>query len=126
MAASAIGGGLAILSGLDKFPQSWLSHTPFSDYTIPALVLLFIVGGSSLVATLAIFLKKSPSQLESVIAGSVMICWIALEVDMINAPKPSFTEVLYFVLGAIVLGLSEYSRLRAPVVEESSKILRTS
>jgi hypothetical protein len=38
IALSAIGGGIAMLVGADKSPVEWLRNTPFSDYTIPALL----------------------------------------------------------------------------------------
>jgi hypothetical protein len=50
IALSAIWGGIALLAGTYKdgvlieaggrvqFPLEWLQHTPFSDYTIPALI----------------------------------------------------------------------------------------
>jgi len=56
-ALSAIGGGIALLAGTSKdgvlieaggqarFPLEWLQDTPFSDYTIPALILTIGVGG---------------------------------------------------------------------------------
>jgi hypothetical protein len=50
IALTAIGGGIAMLAGADQFPRDWLRDTPFSDYTLPALVLAIVVGGSSLVA----------------------------------------------------------------------------
>lgn len=51
--ATAIGGGLAMLAGVDCFPPAWLAGTPFADYTIPALLLAVVVGGSALVAAIA-------------------------------------------------------------------------
>ena len=51
IALSAIGGGIALLLGTYKdgvlieaggrgqFPLEWLQQTPFSNYTIPALIL---------------------------------------------------------------------------------------
>lgn len=32
IALMAIGGGIAILSGVDEFPSEWLEGTPFNDY----------------------------------------------------------------------------------------------
>jgi hypothetical protein len=46
---TAIQGGIGLLRG--TFDQvlrvAWLAGTPFSDYTIPGLVLLMVVGGSA-------------------------------------------------------------------------------
>src|ERR1700686_2744041 len=56
----AIGGGLAILTGaFDQwFPVDWLQGTPFSDYTIPGLILLIVVGGGMLLAVPAQFIQR--------------------------------------------------------------------
>ncbi len=45
IALTAIGGGVAILVGLDKFPLEWLHITPFKNYTIPAFILVIGRGG---------------------------------------------------------------------------------
>ena len=67
IALSAIGGGIALLLGTYKdgvlieaggrgqFPLEWLQQTPFSNYTIPALILAIGVGGSSLIAAVLVF-----------------------------------------------------------------------
>ena len=55
IALTAIGGGIAILTGVDEFPLEWLEGTPFPNYTIPALLLSVVVGGSALVTAVAIF-----------------------------------------------------------------------
>jgi len=58
IALTAIGGGVAILVGLDKFPLEWLHITPFKNYTIPAFILVIGRGGSSLAATILYFTFK--------------------------------------------------------------------
>jgi hypothetical protein len=122
IAVSAIGGGLAILLRLDKFPLSWLANTPFNDYVVPALILTLVVGGGSLVAVVAIFLKQETSIFVSMIAGIIMVAWISAEIGLINAPKPSFIEVIYLGLGIAVLALSSYARLTSFEVEQRKKI----
>jgi hypothetical protein len=46
IALTAIGGGIALLIGIEgeRFPLEWLQGTPFTDYTIPALLLALVVG----------------------------------------------------------------------------------
>jgi hypothetical protein len=67
IALSAIGGDIIMplgtyqdgvlreAGGGGQFPLEWLQHTPFSDYTIPALILTIGVGGSSLIAAVLVF-----------------------------------------------------------------------
>jgi lipid-A-disaccharide synthase-like uncharacterized protein len=83
-ALSVIGGGIVLLLGTYKdgvlieaggraqFPLEWLQHTPFSDYTIPALILMIGVGGSSLVAAVLVFTGRDEGVLASAMAGLIM------------------------------------------------------
>lgn len=48
-------GVLIEAGGRGQFPLEWLDNTPFSDYTIPALILAIGVGGSSLIAMVMVF-----------------------------------------------------------------------
>ena len=108
VALSAIGGGVAMLVGVDKFPAEWLRNTPFTDYTIPALLLAIVVGGSSLTAAVTVFTGREVGVLASMAAGLVMTGWIVVEVVMINAPKPSWIEGVYFAFGLALFGLATY------------------
>jgi hypothetical protein len=80
IALSAIGGGIVLLAGTyqdgvlieaggrGQFPLEWLQNTPFSDYTIPALILAIGVGGSSLIAAVTVFTSREVGVLASVAA----------------------------------------------------------
>jgi len=46
VAFTAIGGGVTLATGMDKFPAEWLTGTPFRSYLIPGLILAVVVGGS--------------------------------------------------------------------------------
>ena len=84
IALSAIGGGIVLLlgtyqngvlieaGGRGQFPLEWLHNTPFSDYTIPALILAIGVGGSSLIASVLAFTGREEGVLASVAAGLIM------------------------------------------------------
>ena len=119
IALSAIGGGIALLlgtyqngvlieaGGRGQFPLEWLQNTPFSDYTIPALVLAIVVGGSSLIAALMIFTDRAVGVLASVAAGLIMAGYIVVEVVMLRQGV-SWIEGLYFGLGLLISGLAAY------------------
>ena len=72
IALTAMGGGIAILVGADEFPLEWLSGVPFKDYTLPALILIFVVGGSSLIAAIAAMTQNPIGSLAAAIAGIIM------------------------------------------------------
>jgi hypothetical protein len=113
----AIGGGVAILTGaFDQWlPVSWLQGTPFSDYLIPGLVLLVVVGGGMLLAAAAmLFIQHEFALILSAAMGLVMIGWEVVEVAIINRyeqaviPSTIVQQVLFLVLGLIIVGLVTY------------------
>jgi len=84
IALSAIGGGIAMLAGAMQFPLEWLRNTPFSDYTIPALVLAMVIGGSSLLAAVTVFTGREVGVLTSLAAGLIMAGYEVVEVVTIK------------------------------------------
>lgn len=72
VALSAIAGGLWLVAGRSGLPLAWLAGTPFSDYTIPGLVLVIVVGGSALLAAATVFIHREWAVLISVLAGLLM------------------------------------------------------
>ena len=54
-ALNAFGGGYYGLSGAQGVPTEWLKESPFPDYFVPSLILLVVVGGSFIVAAIAVF-----------------------------------------------------------------------
>lgn len=110
IALTAIGGGIAILIGADPFPAEWLAGTPFPDYTIPALLLSVVVGGSALMATILIFMRGAKGVLVAMAAGIIMMGYIMVEVLILKQapPGPTPIEIMYFSLGLLLLGLGAY------------------
>ena len=104
VALSAIGGGLAIVASLDRFPPEWLRGSPFGDYVIPGLILASIVGGSTGAAAAIVWRRPRLGISASAAAGLVLAAWIVGEVIILNqngAPTSprSPTEALYLIVG---------------------------
>ena len=106
IALSAIGGGIAMLAGAMQFPVEWLRNTPFSDYTIPALVLAIVVGGSSLLAAVTVFTGREVGVFTSLAAGLIMAGYEVVEVVTIK--QIVWAQGLYFGLGLMLFGLAGY------------------
>lgn len=100
-AVSAVGGGLALM--LDWIPEqaSWVRDTDFESNYFPGVILLAVVGGSSLVAAVAMLKRSDGWQLASIVAGTIMVFWIVGEVASIRAFH--FLQVIYLVTGALVV-----------------------
>jgi hypothetical protein len=100
-AVSAVGGGLALM--MDWIPEQapWVRNTDFESNYFPGVILLAVVGGSSLVAAVAMLKRIDGWQLASIVAGTIMIFWIVGEVASIRAFH--FLQVIYLVTGALVV-----------------------
>jgi hypothetical protein len=104
-ALSAMPGGLGLVVGFVNIPTSVLNGTPFADFTVPALLLGFVVGGSALAAALiALFGPRRFDVMASAAAGCIMVGWITVEVALIGLG--SYLQVTYFVVGLVMIGLA--------------------
>lgn len=110
IALTAIGGGIALLSGAEseRFPLEWLEGSLFENYIVPALLLTIMVGGSSLVACITVFRNLQTGIPWSFVAGIMMTGFIAGEVLILKQvpPGPTLTEKIYFTLGLVTFILA--------------------
>jgi hypothetical protein len=113
-ALSAFAGALGLVMGFMNIPLSVLSGTAFADFTVPALLLGFVVGGSALAAALiaifgprriALFEPLRFDALASAVAGCIMVGWITIEIAMIGLG--SWLQPAYFVVGLLMIGLAD-------------------
>ena|SRR5450631_2094800 len=98
---SAVGGGYALMTGVIPRQEPWIQHTDFGGLYFPGVILMAIVGGSSLLAALAMVKRAAGWQLSSLLSGLVMLFWIVGEIGSIRAFH--FLQVIYFVTGALVI-----------------------
>lgn len=98
---SATGGGLALMTGWIPEQEPWLRDTDFTSNYFPGVILLAVVGGSSLIAAASLVKRSEGWQLASILAGFIMVFWIIGEVASIRAFH--FLQVIYVVTGALVV-----------------------
>lgn len=104
-AVSAVAGMIQCLAGI-AMPVSWLQGTPFADYVVPGLILGIVVGGSALLAMLATIRSAETGAILSLIAGVIMMGWIAGEYVLLPDIRFSFVafgwawlQPFYFLIG---------------------------
>lgn len=103
---ACIGGVSLITTNGMGMPIAWLSNTPFPNFIIPGLILLFIVGGTSLLAAF-LQIKNHKYAIEaSVTAGFGILIWIFVELMIL--PHASFLQAIYFGIGILILILSMF------------------
>ena len=110
---SALIGLVILLTGWGyQFPTSWLEGTPFSDYTVPALILGIVVGGSSLLAMWVTIKSASVGAVTSLVAGVIMMGWAIGEYILVPDIRFSFTDLatwqqgLFFLVGLAMVVLA--------------------
>lgn len=105
VAVTAIGGGVALATGLEgsRFPVELLRTTPFRSYAAPGLILAGAVGGSAAVAAAGLLRSRRFGGAASALAGAALMGWIVGEILLLDQPlEPTGIEALYFVLGAVM------------------------
>jgi hypothetical protein len=103
-ALSAVGGGVAILvSGGLGMPASMLEGSPFTSFTVPALILIAVVGGTQTLALSLVLGRRAPALFWSAVAGFGLTIWIMVETIIIQGF--SALQAFYFVLGIAELTL---------------------
>lgn len=100
------GGGGLLLKGGSAFalPADLLENTPFPDYTIPGLILTFIVGGTNLLAAYLLFKKHKFALEATATAGFGLAIWLFTELYLL--PDSHFIQTVYFAIAVVTLVLT--------------------
>ena len=121
---TAIAGGFRLVSnpnGTSDIPIEWLNSSPFTNYLIPGLVLLIVIGFGNVLGGIFSFLSKRYAGGLAAMLGTFLILFMAIEVWFVGLRN--FLQPLYFILGAIVLvlGLKLFKLFIAVPMELESK-----
>src|SRR3954452_21849489 len=101
--AALIVGTLAPDSAVGMVPAArFLDGSPFDSYLIPGLILAIVLGGTQLVAFLALLRRHRWAMFLGAGAGFATLIWIF--VQMIVIPF-SALQTVYFLVGLAELGL---------------------
>jgi hypothetical protein len=113
MALTAIGGAIFVVPTM---PRSVLHNgvlALFPDFTIPALALGVLCGGTALVTLVAVFVRPQLGALAAIVAGAFMIAFELVEIVAVGFTPlqtpdqfPAWLQVVYLVVGAalVILG----------------------
>lgn len=100
-AVSCFGGAvLAIIFNGAGVPLDALAGTWFSSLLLLGLILGVILGGSHLVAAIALLKRRRWALLASAVAGFAMLIWIFTELAVLGY---SWLQAVYFGLGMVEL-----------------------
>jgi hypothetical protein len=102
MGISAIGGGIGLLINGLGMPHSALDHSPFDQFTIPAIILA-AVGAGLVGAAWMVWRRHALDLLASLAAGVTLLGWIVVEAIMVRDGRPLQVTVFLFALLIIAL-----------------------
>ena len=102
-ALNAFAGGCYGLSGARGVPVEWLHGSPFNDYSVPSLILFTVVGGSLLIAAIAVFARARIARASGLTAGAIVLVWIGVQLAILGyvswmQPATAIGGVLILVL----------------------------
>ena len=104
VAVNAFVGGYYGLLGAKDIPINWLRNSPFNSYFIPSVILIVIVGGTSLFAGFAVLMKFRTGDIISYTAGGILIVWLAVEIFIIG--YVSWMQTATAIVGVLILSLA--------------------
>jgi hypothetical protein len=89
-------------------PIEWLEGSPFSDYLIPGLVLLVVLGLYPLVLVGAQWRRAELAWLGSVVLGAALMVWILVEIATVGSEPGAMRvlQIVYGSLGVVILVLT--------------------
>lgn len=103
LALNALAGGYYGMAGAENVPIEWLKGSPFSSYFIPGLILFIVVGGSALIAAVAVFRQRRMARKAAFICGIITLLWLTVQVAIIGyvswmQPTTAMAAILILLL----------------------------
>lgn len=106
-AFNAATAGYGAIFIVPTMPREWILFGPFSDYTVPALALGFLVGGTALAAAVAITWRPWAGALASMLAGCVIVAFELIEIGVVGlsvvvvgpGQVQSWLQIAYIIIG---------------------------
>ena len=87
---------------------SFLKQTPFSDFALPGFFLMTIVGGTTMTALFYSMTSSVRQYNWSVITGSVIILWIAIQYLLIG--KYIWFNLFFLTVAILIILLGLYQK----------------
>jgi hypothetical protein len=107
LAVSAIVSAFTVIPGL---PREWIAGSIFPDYTVPAIALGMLVGGSALIAATAVIFRPKLGAAAAMVSAVMITGFELVEIAAVGfspvtygLDKPqSWLQVAYLALGAVI------------------------
>ena len=114
VALGALGGGIGLVADPSGKNLTWttemLKDTPFSDFMIPGIFLLLVLGVGHSIGAIYTFRNHEFSGTLAILLGITLTVWICIQVYLIGLA--SFLQPLFLAIGFVefVLGFIIFRR----------------
>ena len=81
--------------------MNYLDNSPFSTYDGPGLILLLVVGGSSLVAAIARWRDWRSQYQLTLAAGCILLGWLFFE--FLWVPEGWIAQLLFAIVAVVII-----------------------
>lgn len=123
---AAIAGGIALIASPDgallRLPTSTLSHSPFSSFLAPGLLLLFVVGLGNLLAGSLVVRDRFHANAWAFAGGAALLGWIVTEMVMLRTIN--VLQLVFFGI-AVVIMIDALRRRFEERADAASRVLQT-
>ena len=108
-----LAGGLALTvkpdGSIAQMPLSYLDNSPFSDFLIPGLILLLVLGVLPLAAAAGLWLRRAWGWYAAFAVGCALMIWILVEITIIPF---SWLQPVFGVIGLLIFGVAVLRSVR--------------
>lgn len=86
-----------------QMPVSYLDGSPFSDYLVPGLILLIVLGVCPLVVLAGLWLRPQPAWYGAFAVGCGLIIWLIVEITIIPF---SSLQAFFGTVGVLIAAIA--------------------
>lgn len=113
---SGLFGGAALIldpdGGILQLPVEMLQGSPFHDFLIPGIILFGVLGIFPLIVSLGFRKNRYLSWLLSLLVGVALLVWIGVEILIIGYHSQPPLQLIYGLLGILIVFLTLLPGLR--------------
>ena len=106
---SGLFGGFALVAdptgAILNMPVTLLQESPFENFFIPGLILLTILGIFPVVVFYGLWMRSDWAWTGALFVSAALITWIGVEILMVGYHDDPPLQLIYGLLGLILLGL---------------------
>jgi len=107
-AVTAMAGGIALMTNRTSMPNEYLTlFSDFPSFYFPGVILMAVVGGSALIAGIALWKRVVGAELAAIVSAVIMLMWLIGEIVSIG--EIHFLQLVYLITALAVLKLTPAS-----------------